>query len=999
MGRESLLNKMTKKAILDSCIKNNLYRLPKLNDVLYLHFQGYSAIENLEEYTELKCLWLESNAISEIKGLQNQKLLKCLFLQNNLIEKIENLDELKVLDTLNLCHNYIKKIENCGVDQLPLLNTLNISHNCLKLAEHLEGLKDCKYLSVLDISHNKIEDVVVVKILGDMPQLKVLTMTGNPVINQIPQYRKTLILECKELTYLDSRPVFPRDRACAEAWKRGGFAEEQQEHHRWNKEERRKTRESVNALLALRSKASGDTHFEPLRSSSDEEDDDNVDSQKLKKQTTNIGPNLYDENLNFEQFNLNEWREIEQTLMNTEYAEPDKLQIGNNYTLEKRFDPSDDLETNQESLNSNTNGEEQLINKTQTASNEKIDENKTNEDVINSTSLPEDFAYTFPVKVERSITDDTFPVNDKCEPYCLQQNTKNWTRNIVTEILDGFDSSIPLTPVKQTCATIQIEENSEMDAQREVDDVSVFSKTVLLKNYKNQMEHSFTGPDLCSSELIEKKESDFITTSAFKESSKLQERSSISKTQKKESKKEFDLPSPWNELWFSSSSEEESDSKNDEILKNPIQKVESQVVQLCNSSVSNNFDFKNGSSKDEDCIETSDGLFTKKPIPEALDTETSDIEDNISAVSKADSKYKNKEEVWQIDLHDNQIRCIEKSCSELSLLTYEPRMPSFDFTKEPKDKLFLINKLLESGTNLTFGMDNTLTVGGVLQVTDVERLQAESFRERSDKLQDLCKRIYARRDEINAKFDKIQALWGDFKNPHKGLTKKSEICVAGTSKNSVAEIDFNSLLTKTVNLVQESSKVYNDMCNGDSSDPRSLNDWKSIYLLQPVQSGMFNTNIDLGNDEEKITKGIVSLIIESCVEFNMMREFQFINFENNLKGVVQKYRQRLQKFLNHRNDKQKDNLDTLMTEWRSDRGSAYDFKNIFMSEDEEVREKLKLIVYHEYSIDLDNDQEKVMHLWRMILTCKQVYVGHQMVEKLVVQETSSDDDTSNSDTE
>lgn len=97
---------MTKKTILESCIKNKLYRLPHLNDVLYLHFQGqvdkffgksisfndlniilgYGAIENLEEYTELKCLWLESNAISEIKGLENQKLLKCLFLQNNLIE-------------------------------------------------------------------------------------------------------------------------------------------------------------------------------------------------------------------------------------------------------------------------------------------------------------------------------------------------------------------------------------------------------------------------------------------------------------------------------------------------------------------------------------------------------------------------------------------------------------------------------------------------------------------------------------------------------------------------------------------------------------------------------------------------------------------------------------------------------------------------------------------------------------------------------------------------
>lgn len=48
-------------------------------------YPGYSEISELEEYTEVKCLWLESNAISEIKGLEKMKQLKCLFLQNNLI--------------------------------------------------------------------------------------------------------------------------------------------------------------------------------------------------------------------------------------------------------------------------------------------------------------------------------------------------------------------------------------------------------------------------------------------------------------------------------------------------------------------------------------------------------------------------------------------------------------------------------------------------------------------------------------------------------------------------------------------------------------------------------------------------------------------------------------------------------------------------------------------------------------------------------------------------
>ncbi|XP_035908503.1 dynein assembly factor 1, axonemal homolog isoform X2 [Anopheles stephensi] len=262
---------MTKKTIQASCRKNKLYLTPHLNDVLYLHYSGYNAIEGLEEYVGLKCLWLECNAISGISGLDHQAQLRCLYLHNNLIKKIENLENCKQLDTLNLSHNHIAKIENCGSDILPLLNTLNISHNYLKSIESIAELRKCDFVSVLDISHNRIEDIAIVKVLGDMKGLRVLTMVGNPVVNDIPSYRKTLILECKSLTYLDSRPVFDKDRACAEAWKRGGYEEERKEHLRWKKEEQRKMRRSINATLRLRHR--GDGEPELLKTSSDEEEE------------------------------------------------------------------------------------------------------------------------------------------------------------------------------------------------------------------------------------------------------------------------------------------------------------------------------------------------------------------------------------------------------------------------------------------------------------------------------------------------------------------------------------------------------------------------------------------------------------------------------------------------------------------------------------------------------------------------------------------------------
>ena len=226
------------------CYYNGGYDSAKLNVNLYLHFQGFRKIQNLENFTNLQVLYLENNSISKIEGLDKLVNLTCLYLQNNYIKEIENLENNQKLSILNLSNNKIIQIPN--ISYLEHLENLYISKNYLNNIQNLEGLLSLKSLSLLDIQNNPFSDISsddLISFLNKLQKLKVLYLKGD-ITRSISNYRRNLIVKLKNLTYLDDRPIKKEDRIGAIAFFEGGFKAE--------KEARIKYREENDKVIQIR---------------------------------------------------------------------------------------------------------------------------------------------------------------------------------------------------------------------------------------------------------------------------------------------------------------------------------------------------------------------------------------------------------------------------------------------------------------------------------------------------------------------------------------------------------------------------------------------------------------------------------------------------------------------------------------------------------------------------------------------------------------------------
>lgn len=279
--------RLTPEYLKQLCKEMDQYTTPSLNDQLYLHFKGFQAIESLEEYTGLKCLWLEGNGLMKLEGLEENVELRGLYAQQNCIKAIENISHLRFLDTLNLSNNMVRSIT--GLAGCVKLNTLYLAHNKLSGAESLRGLEECPSLGILDVSNNLIEEEEVWPIIYAMPNLKVLNMMGNKVKSITKQYRKTTIVSIPGLTYLDDRPVFPKERVCAVAFLEGGRDAERVAREEFVRAEKDRQYRGVKHVLEIRDAArrraaAGDPDVE-LPSEDDSSDDDGAGADGDKEKT------------------------------------------------------------------------------------------------------------------------------------------------------------------------------------------------------------------------------------------------------------------------------------------------------------------------------------------------------------------------------------------------------------------------------------------------------------------------------------------------------------------------------------------------------------------------------------------------------------------------------------------------------------------------------------------------------------------------------------------
>lgn len=129
-----------------------------------------------------------------------------LDLHSNKISRIENINHLADLRVLNLANNLITNVSN--LTGLFSLTELNLRRN---LIDSVQGLQACSRLQRVFLSNNRIDKFESINCVKDCAQLSELALDGNP-LHQKKGYAEQVLKACQHLKQLDNRKITPEMR-------------------------------------------------------------------------------------------------------------------------------------------------------------------------------------------------------------------------------------------------------------------------------------------------------------------------------------------------------------------------------------------------------------------------------------------------------------------------------------------------------------------------------------------------------------------------------------------------------------------------------------------------------------------------------------------------------------------------------------------------------------------------------------------------------------------
>ncbi|CAH8475518.1 unnamed protein product [Schistosoma turkestanicum] len=188
---------------IDACITTNC----NFHSITSLCLQSLNLlkIENLEQLPNLKYLSLNHNYITKIEGLNNCFKLIELSLEFNCIQSIENINHLKNLQCLLLSNNHITRIDQFQLDCLNHhLRVLSLRSNQI---EQINGIIFCQQLIELYLGNNQLNDFKCILHLKKLPNLSILELSNNPLVDTINHYRYQVIYYLKSIKSLDNMEI------------------------------------------------------------------------------------------------------------------------------------------------------------------------------------------------------------------------------------------------------------------------------------------------------------------------------------------------------------------------------------------------------------------------------------------------------------------------------------------------------------------------------------------------------------------------------------------------------------------------------------------------------------------------------------------------------------------------------------------------------------------------------------------------------------------------